>query len=776
MLVTVLIAGLFFVSGVSVMGQFDTTLIKNAFNSSERLYVASDRQVYVTGDTLRYNVLLRGADMLEKAQGSSIVYFDLSGPRESDFVQWRLNIKDGNGSGALVVPAGLTTGIYRLRAYTRWMRNGSSGYFFQSSMMIINVTDEEVAGISVENEGADRRAVEFYPEGGSIVREVLNHVGYRLNGVIRPDSIIITHNDSLTGERIFPDKTGVGAFSFLPENDRDYFALLFFPGGVYQKHALPRMTSYGEVVHVEDTPVGTLVKVISKPERAGETKLLHMTVLCRGIIIKDTVFYSSGTGEVFIEKTRQGEGLIYIAIHDSKKFLLAERLYYVEPDIAPLNLPVDIRDSYGRGENVKFTISMDEQGVYDAAVFSVSVSQSHPFENVLLPTGIQSSMLLQQEIENFNTANIEIAETGKIQDFLLCTDIGDYAWNYSGKMQAGDCEFEKETEGAVIKGRLLDLNTRLPLKDVKVFLGVADSIYPSLLFTKTDEAGTFEFIADLRYDNRDIILQTLEEDNASLIWDMEKSELYYTRQDTVIHYLTPTEKEFITDTRNIYLTERIYGGNAAESPQIKSTENLNYFVEPDMVVYPSDFTELVNFREINDNILPGVRFNTRNRQYSTSFFNRATGLWLENNNVLLNGVLFKDLAYIATLGTGDVKRLDVFNSNIFMGDVTFNGFLSIYTYDGIIPANYVKSQTMTYTNKTGKESSAIIAAGRDKVMKPFPDFSRTLYWAPGIRLKTGESLPVEFTTSQLKGDYLINIEGITGDGTIISKQIKFSVK
>jgi hypothetical protein len=375
-----LIAALLILPGCSIIyAQFDTTLMNNVFKAAEKLYVMCDRNYYMTGDTIRYNVILRRADLQENTSGSSIVYFDLSGPRENDFFQWRLAIVAGTGSGEIVIPDGLATGVYRLRANTRWMRNGSSGYFFNSNLLIVNVTDEEVSGIALATSEAGKPLIEFFPEGGKIVRGLINHIGYRVNGFVRPDSLVIAENDSITGPYIYPDQSGTGSFSIFPQSGHDYSAFLFFAGGVYQKYPLPRMSSYGEILHCEQRTDGTAIYVASKPEMEGESKLLHLTVICKGIIIKDTVFYASTGDEILLKKTREGEGLIYIALHDSKKFLLAERLFYVSPDMAVVNIKSELKPEYGRGENVKLTVIPEETGLFETATLSISVAESNPF-------------------------------------------------------------------------------------------------------------------------------------------------------------------------------------------------------------------------------------------------------------------------------------------------------------------------------------------------------------------------------------------------------------
>ena len=57
-----------------------------------------------------------------------------------------------------------------------------------------------------------------------------------------------------------------------------------------------------------------------------------------------------------------------------------------------------------------------------------------------------------------------------------------------------------------------------------------------------------------------------------------------------------------------------------------------------------------------------------------------------------------------------------------------------------------------------------------------PDVRTLLYWDPQVELKIGEECEIEFTTSSIRGDYVIVMEGVTQSGKPIYYRSGFTVK
>ena len=147
--------------------------------------------------------------------------------------------------------------------------------------------------------------------------------------------------------------------------------------------------------------------------------------------------------------------------------------------------------------------------------------------------------------------------------------------------------------------------------------------------------------------------------------------------------------------------------------------------------------------------------------------------------VILNGVPFTDLAYIATLGTKDIKRIEVISSNFMVGDITFPGFVSIYTNDNKIPEIYLKNSSVTYKNTVISKimgGEKIFNEQEENTSKHLPDFRNNLYWKPGIIVTGKEAIVLEFPVSKLTGKYIVSIQGLTLFGQPVSGNTSFEVK
>ena len=65
---------------------------------------------------------------------------------------------------------------------------------------------------------------------------------------------------------------------------------------------------------------------------------------------------------------------------------------------------------------------------------------------------------------------------------------------------------------------------------------------------------------------------------------------------------------------------------------------------------------------------------------------------------------------------------------------------------------------------------------RNEIENRLPDFRHLLYWNPTISIKGNETKQISFFTSDLKGNFLISIQGISNKGIPVYQQIKMDVK
>lgn len=101
----------------------------------EKVHLHFDKPYYAVGDTLWFNSYL--SRNLAEYEPSKVTYVEILNSRDSLIQTLRIPLDKGVGDGYLVLdPQYLAQDNYRFRAYTKWMSNFSSDYFYNKVVPI----------------------------------------------------------------------------------------------------------------------------------------------------------------------------------------------------------------------------------------------------------------------------------------------------------------------------------------------------------------------------------------------------------------------------------------------------------------------------------------------------------------------------------------------------------------------------------------------------------------------------------------------------------------
>ena len=117
-----------------------------SFFPQEKIYVQTDRSMYLPGETIWFRVHLVDAVFLKQANASRYVYVELTNP--TNHLVERVKLRpDSTGCfyGQIQLDDELGEGDYVLRAYTRFMQNIGEDYFFTKQVYISNPISEKVS-------------------------------------------------------------------------------------------------------------------------------------------------------------------------------------------------------------------------------------------------------------------------------------------------------------------------------------------------------------------------------------------------------------------------------------------------------------------------------------------------------------------------------------------------------------------------------------------------------------------------------------------------------
>ncbi len=229
----------------------------------EKIYVQTDRSEYLEGEIIWFRAHLVDAVFLKQANASRYVYIELINPLNK--IVERIKLKpDSTGCfyGNLRLGDELGEGGYLLRAYTRYMQNQGSDYFFTRPIYVTNPVSAKIA-------------VEInYSADGNAVNAGVNFT--KRSGVekIVPDQCVVCHggtSDENKKEISFKGNTGHFTLSAKELNkDRKFLLQAVIDGQIYKK--------YFEVPYLEKT-----FDVSFFPEGGYAPMLTHTTMAFKSI-------------------------------------------------------------------------------------------------------------------------------------------------------------------------------------------------------------------------------------------------------------------------------------------------------------------------------------------------------------------------------------------------------------------------------------------------------------------------------------------------------------
>ncbi|WP_152560991.1 hypothetical protein [Flavobacterium sp. ASV13] len=111
--------------------------------STESVLVKTNTSVVLTGETIYYQLYCLNKTTVF-SDISELAYLEIINDHKESVFKTKISLKNGIGSGDYFIPTILTTGNYKLIAYTNWMLNNSQNNFFEKDFTIINPFEEHI--------------------------------------------------------------------------------------------------------------------------------------------------------------------------------------------------------------------------------------------------------------------------------------------------------------------------------------------------------------------------------------------------------------------------------------------------------------------------------------------------------------------------------------------------------------------------------------------------------------------------------------------------------
>ena len=748
----------------------------------QKVYLHFDKAVYEGGDVMRVKAyLLNGLNHLPDTISTNL-YVELISPFETRVEIKRFQMFGGFGIGDFRLSDTLPEGLYQIRAYTNWMQNFSVDFYFEKNFQVVNpayrslISPREAKENRKEIDNRDKLEsdidLQFMPEGGSLVEGLESMVGFKAvnllgKGVETEGRVVDEKGDVVAGFKSF--YRGIGTFSFTPEKDRNYIAIVTYEGRE-KRFPLPKALATGLVMHVSDTPEKITVSLKSNRMTTADRTANEVIVVGQvggRIYAQRTMFLENNRQETSIDKKYFPGGIVQITLFSGRGEPLAERLVFNNRHDL-MRIRYTATDTLtNAGNKVKISVAVtDAYNLPLAANMSLSVVRENTQQAPVNNDNIVSNLLLTSDIKGYiedpyayftdNSPRMQQA----LDNLLVTQGWRRFSWE---KILAGEYPeiSYHEEKGISVYGQITHNFFGIPLKNCKVQLSVLNA-YNDVFTQYSDDKGYFLFQDMVYYDTINVKIEAWRQSGRRNLLILLPEEKINEVSGFLGDHSRITKSE--RDNKSFRIERNAEAKIAYEEEQERlreerSDELKGIYNEPDYVLRSEDFPKGSNdILEVMQGRVPGVNI------HGNQVIIRGPSSIYGNNQplFLIDGTPTMDVWAVRSIPLEQIDRVEVLKgpSAAIYGMRGANGVIAVYTKRGQYMVRGVLEFSMLgyciprnfYQPKYLPENE--------------PANNYTLYWNPVVLTNSSGRTSMFIDKPAISGEYRIVIEGVSYMGHV----------
>jgi hypothetical protein len=146
--------------------------------------------------------------------------------------------------------------------------------------------------------------------------------------------------------------------------------------------------------------------------------------------------------------------------------------------------------------------------------------------------------------------------------------------------------------------------------------------------------------------------------------------------------------------------------------------------------------------------------------------------------ILLDYVPVREIGNLLPVSPQRIDHIDIVNRMYVRGDHTYGGIVNIITGQGdragiALPPG---STFITYTGLSDLQETLSPDYEGAVSNERIPDLRNTLFWSAHYKITPENGGSFAFYTSDVTGEFMVMVRGMTSDGNVLSGSCKFIVK
>ena len=749
----------------------------------EKIFVHTDKSFYVAGEILWFKLYIVDASAHLPLQLSKVAYVEILDSTNKNVVQAKIFLNDGEGNGSFYLPLNLSSGNFKLRAYTNWMKNFSADYFFEKNITIVNVQKKIDVPVLKTAPGIDIR---FFPEGGNMVNNISCKMAFKGNDeygkAINFKGFLIDNGDTLLSFN--PRHAGMGVFSFTPVANHSYKAFIQTESGQKIISELPVAYNSGYVMHVADSAGKIVVSVQSDILYGQQIYLLAHTREMIKIAANSAL--QNGKASFVFDREKLGDGISQITIFNEQKQPVCERLYFKKP-AAQLDVTIHADQSiYATRKKISLSIDVANNNIKnDTASLSMTVFKLDSLQPSK-PAAISSYLLLTSDLPgylddpDYYFLNDDEETNADLDNVMLTHGWRRFKWEEILENKKPYFEFVPEYKNQIIVGKVINTITGKPASNIESYISIP-GLQTGFNTSTSDEDGNVKFEMKNFYGSSEIILQTNTAKDSTYRVDVtDPFSNSFSHTLFPAFTLRPSIENSLRQQSISMQVQNIYSGKKLKQFVAPNFDTTSFYLHPDVKYLLDDYTRFSTLEEVLREYVALADVRKREGNFHFELYDFASNLMFKNDPlVMLDGVPVFDFNKFMELDPLLLYKVEVFNKRYFLGASVFNGVLNWTSYKNDL-AGFDPSAHATIIDYDGLQTEREFYAPKYETEEQrsghLPDFRNVLQWNPHIKIAPGSRKEISFYSSDITGKYLVEIEGISKNGMCGNKIFTFEVK
>ena len=547
----------------------------------EKMHIHFDKNGYNKGETVWYKAyVMTGSDLSDYSKNVYFDWYDDNGKLLKHCVS---PMFESSAKGQFAIPENYQGSYIHLKAYTQWMLNFDSAFFFTKNIRINQVNPKKLLSIKPVVD------LKFFPEGGDIVNGLPSKIAFKATDQfgkpIKVTGVVKNNKDEIV-DSLITQHDGMGFISILQPDTREKYTVYWTDEyTASHKSNFPVVKKSGVSMQVATINNKAVVELHRTDDVDDGAKILNMVAtINQQLIYRSRINLKTNTsGVASVNLTDLPTGVLLLTVFNSNWLPLAERVVFVNNHNYLFNPSVNVIE---KGLN-KRSKNVIEVNIPDTIISNLSLAITDGDLTTDTANNIISQFLSCGELKGYiqNPAyyfsNNSDSVAANLDLVMLTHGWRRYKWDEIVQAKTPVLKYPKETSFLSINGKIFTStkSSILPGEQVIAFLQSKNNTKQMMMFP-VNKDGSFskdgliffdtlkiyyQFVKDKRLENHsEITFQNgLLAEPKNLFkgslppfqWSTDTSEIalnrYFAQQKVKVDFLrkTTTLKEVVVTTR-----------------------------------------------------------------------------------------------------------------------------------------------------------------------------------------------------------------------------------